>query len=345
MLDEAIEKNPKEPERFLHRSLLYTRLRKQREALADAKCADALEAENVGALLNLADCLSAEGDIAGALSSVNKAIAIDETEAQCYLLRVKLNGQLGNFDKAFGDLDILTKSLPERSSEYRVLRANIYLRKGDPATALQQLSGEKLNFENFNERVECGLVLAAIYCELGTWDKANGTLAQLKALDLSGRQVERWKRAALALSLGDYEQAQADCLANLAMNTSKSYPGDYPYDAIVGTLAYLARGDKSGAELLYAKAMAVSDRPEWPLPVLQYLNGKITVTELAKIASSSDRITDSLTYAAIYDIICGQREQALSRFDKVIARGNCFSTESALVRICRARMKASPPQL
>lgn len=346
MLDEAIEKNPKDAERFLHRSLLYTRLRKHREALADAKCAVALEPENPGLLLNLSECLSAAGDYAGALGTVNKAIAGDQTEAQCYFLRAKLNTQLGNFDKALADLDVLTRAFPERASEYRTLRATIYLQKGDPETALQQLSGEKLRFENFNERVDCGLILAAIYCELGRWDKANGMITQLDTLDLTGYRVERRKRAVLALGLSKYAQAQNDCLADLAVDTSKSSAGDYLYDAIVATLAYLARGDRSGAELLYAKTMAVSDRPEWPLPVLQYLNGKTTVNELAKAASSSsDRITDSLTYAAIYDIICGQREQALSRFDKVIVRGNCFSTEMALVRICRARMKASPPQL
>jgi lipoprotein NlpI len=105
------------------------------------------------------------------------------------------------------------------------------------------------------------------------------------------------------------------------------------------SLRQLKKDDFAKTKLLTAIAQA--DPTDWPYPVLQYLNGSLSLSELLVQAKTNDQQTEAHAYAGLDLSIKGERDAALEHLRWVRDKGNRRFVEYEIAMVEIAKLEAA----
>ncbi len=238
------------------------------------------ETERYNAELMLGDALNTLGKSAEAVDAYNAAIEIDPKFYSAYygLGLVRLNA--GRYAEARAALDKAValnpkdaNSLYQRGTALSAL-GDFAAGRADVESAIALNAGDTSYYEQ----------LAAIHLAEGDPEAALAAVEQATKVDPG-----YW---GLTGMITHYLAGAFDRTKAMAAAAIKDAP-DYPYTYIWKALAQKAAGDNAAAvATLDAGKMAVG-KTDWPVPVMDYLAGRISESKLRALAQSADAKTEA----------------------------------------------------
>jgi tetratricopeptide (TPR) repeat protein/DNA-binding beta-propeller fold protein YncE len=286
--------------------------------------------ETVGRLLE-AKAIAASGDLLGARSAVERAIAADQANAETYALCGDLGLQLGD---AAGAVTCVEKALARdpKNATARAILGEAFVRLGAVDKGIAELDK----------------ACAASPADVGIWLRTGGVFLSLgrprealerynKALAIAPRNTEALIAAANTyLALGDFDQARTIALS-MAGSPVEESAGQY----VLGRIA-IAQGKNDEAVIALSRATRLNPKngPAWAALADAYLGMKDEPKAreaLAKAAALPDAGADVFKRLADLETRAGRHPQALSALERAVA----LAPGDVNLRLAQARTLAT----
>lgn len=267
----SIAHNPNNMRAHFSRGLIFTKLKRNEEALADFSTALEAIPDHYLALLNRGGIYVRLDDFANAISDLNDAIALKPNKLDAYLYRIFAYLGLAQYEDALADVNFFIRRVPKKHIGY-TLRGAIYLQKRKYDAAIRDLqrayefnSSDSLtlyyfaNYDLKTQHPESALERCQTYIEKHPKPEPNWYLLRaeayrrLKQFDDALRDSDKFvsltpdisigynNRAWLKAAMDDYDRALVD--ANKAIELDSEKP---IYYSTRGTVKWLLN-DKEAA--------------------------------------------------------------------------------------------------
>lgn len=334
--DEFLQRNPKSASGILYRGLSRLALKENEAALADINTAIKRGAElktALGARMGAAFDL---GYYRQVISDVTELLELGG-DVNCLYMRAMASTQLREFDEACADARKLA-GVFARKADGALLSAEIFRAQGRLEEALVQV-GEALKADpSLKRALHLKVVLLA---EKGSSQGGTGLQESMDLLSRLGKDRSQPRQfvfySMIRLGLSDYEGAIKDADVVLAQEDAWKN-GRATYPLIVKLLSLQALHQQDAQKNLAREVKMKLCEHCWPYPILSYLFGWTSLSQLALESHNLSRQTETDFYLAVADFSAGRKAEALTRLDKVVAGGNITYMEYEVGRLLRARL-------
>jgi RNA polymerase sigma factor (sigma-70 family) len=293
-----------------------------------------------------------------AIADYTAYLRLQPQDADGFSDRASCYARLGELDKAVDDLNRAVYLAP-RSTDYLINRGQIFSQTGKPDAALadfdKALRLQSNNTVALQDR-------ASAYESLGQFDKALADYSRV--ITLSPNDPDSWEhRAAAYASQGQWEKAVADCdeAVKRQPEAGRHYYQRCEYQLCLGrtdaALADALRGSacqdldpeqrirldilasgwqRERGNNKEARRLLKDDLPggfqDWPMPVVRFWLGELTLAEVQKKASQPSEQSQLQAYAGWLDLLNGHIEQGRAHLEWTIAHGDKQLFEHQLAR-------------
>ncbi len=243
-----------------------------------------------------------------AFADLNRSIEMEPGTAEFYRHRAKAYRKIENLDSAFADYSKAIELAPQVAG-YRYSRAAILSTQGAFDAALADL----------NAGIDIDPSNASAYSSRGTTHMAKGDTALAladygKAADLAPeRAAVQLVYAAARYGAGDFAGA-----ATVLSRKFDERDPMFPYIAAFQALSKRRLGDRDAGVAISAEAAA--DTTKWPNPILTFLNGKATETELLGMAKTSGQTCEATYYIGQIHFLQGRSAEGQKALETVISQ-------------------------
>jgi tetratricopeptide (TPR) repeat protein len=187
--------------------------------------------------------------------------------------------------------------------------------------------------------------MASLYRDLGfVYLRIGNELEAVRTFE-QGSNVDR-KQSSFYRTLGyfhfrhgDVEVAAGDAYNYIQIEGWRDEHSQYMFLLWYFSLRQLKKDDFAKTKLLTAIAQA--DPTDWPYPVLQYLNGSLSLSDLLVQAKTNDQQTEAHAYAGLDLSIKGERDAALEHLRWVRDKGNRRFVEYEIAMVEIAKLEAA----
>jgi tetratricopeptide (TPR) repeat protein len=301
--------------------------------------------EFVAAYINRANSYNALKEYAKALDDANSALKYNSSSSYAFFQKAAAEEGLGQHVDAAEDYRHAAKSEPDESYKYlklaekcleaggqkkeaQALKNTLSTGKTAPlcvGRGLDNFSADKFSaaIKDYDQAIAADQLYASAYfnrglaqAALGQYDKALSDYN--KALSLNHDMlIAYYVRGLDKFCLGDYHGAIDDLHYHFTHNDQSEPHSNY--SVIVAALADRKIGSPTKELLDWWKPYQPRS---WPGPVLDYLNGKITASDVLAAASDNDKMTEAKTYLGICYELDGKTKEARDYFAWVKDHGN-----------------------
>jgi tetratricopeptide (TPR) repeat protein len=161
--------------------------------------------------------------------------------------------------------------------------------------------------------------LGYAYLQTGNEDEAIRTFEKAATVDRKQSSLYR-TLGYLNFRRGNLEATAGNAYNYIRLEGWQAEHSQYMFLLWYFSLRKLTKDDFAKAKLL--NAIAQSDQADWPYPVLQYLNGSLSLADLLAQAKTNDNQTEAHAYAGLDLSIKGERDAALEHLRWVRDNGN-----------------------
>ena len=334
--EEFLARNPRSGSGILYRGLSRLALKEDEAALADINAAIKHGAELKAALGARMGAAFDLGYYRQVISDVSELLELGG-DVNCIYMRAMACAQLHDFDEAFADARKLTRVF-SRKTDGAILSAEIWRAQGRLKEALTEI-GEALQADpDLKRALHLKVVLLA---EQGSSEGGTSLQESLDLLGRLGRDRSQPRQfvyyAMIRLGLGDYEGAVKDADVLLAQEDAWQ-SGKATYPLIIKLLALQALHREDAQRSLALQVKKKLSEHCWPYPVLSYLLGWSSLSDLTGESNNLSRQTETDFYLAVSDFEGGRKTAAREKLDKLVEHGNLTYMEYEVGRLLRARL-------
>jgi tetratricopeptide (TPR) repeat protein len=355
-LNEAIRLDRNNTKAYINRAHAYSLLNKSEQAIEDLSEAIRLSPHNADLYALRAHSYVKLGKYEPAIENCSETIRLDPANSLAYQIRGYANFHLGKFDTAIEDYNQALKLKPGFAEAY-IGRGQVYKdlgkyeqaigdlneairlnpRYAEPyfyrAFAYHSLGKAEQAIADYNEAIKLNPRYAESYFYRGFAYYGLGKAEQAiedynESIKADPRHISFFYRSLAYITLARGTLASADArfyLDRAGWKTSRSQ-----YMVLVAFLGYCRDRNDTEVTKLLAEAATKCDTSAWPYAIIRYLRREITDTELLKMATDNNKMTEVQTYMGLALSIAGNRQEALRRLNWVKTNGNQNANEYPL---------------
>lgn len=268
-----------------------------------------------------------------ALENFDRLIEIDSRSADAYAIRGFTYVRQQRKDAATRDLDQALNCRPATTDAWNH-RATLAMMLGRFESAVSDYT-ESLKRNPKQDESYLGRAQAKYF--LGKWEEARQDLDRAFRLNRHHPHVPAF-RCFIYLAEGNAQAA-----AWWARRTIKT---DLPAEefSILGILGYLSlrMSGLDGKADQFLDMAARQNRKKWPAPVVRYLQGDSTETEVLRQAKDTDQLTEAHTYIGLNLMPAGRAGEAKTHFEWVQSNGSPVNYEYPLAVSELRRLNSKP---
>jgi tetratricopeptide (TPR) repeat protein len=344
----AIVLKPKESSFYAFRADVYGRAGKFDKAALSINEGLKYDPKSRSCLYERAYLKELRKDRAGALQEFDRLIKQFPDFMQARKERASIYEEKGDYEKALADYDKLVEIVSDSTSkilEKAVRKAQAadalggamemtealefypekiyFLRKRSEAYRSLHKYAEAMNDADYAIALAPGDALAVLqrgYVEFSMDHSADAIADFKKVLQIDPEEDTAYWGLGFSLCLiGDYAAAAAD----FDKYSKTKNPDPYvKYCYVYRALMLKLSSQLSVLPSLYATADTKLKHNEWPYPFLDYLNGKITLSQLNATADNNDKKTELHCFLGLDALSEKNRDRAKEEFNWVIENGN-----------------------
>ena len=290
---------------YNNRGLAWYDQRKYDEAIADFDSALSLDPDYATGLYNRARCWRAKKDYDKAISDYTKAINLTTDHSLYYQGRGTLYETMGDFDNAIKDLSTCVR-IDSKNAEAYYRRGSTYHAQGDFRKAISDYT----KAVNLNPRYEMAYKnRGKAMTVLGIHDQALKNYDEVLKIDPKDADIHL-RLAITHLVLRDpavFEDID-NYLKKQKLNASPTQ-----HAILLGTLAtkLIPSAKPSQDYLAISKGKL---RQSWPTPIVDYIRGDLSETDLLEQANDLEKQAHARCYIALLALANQDKPTALNYF-------------------------------
>ncbi|MBY0550107.1 MAG: rhomboid family intramembrane serine protease [Candidatus Obscuribacterales bacterium] len=239
-----------------------------------------------------------------------------------YLLRATAYGMQDDFESGINDLNQLM-AYHGASKDALIARADLFSDAGKFDLALQDVDAAANLSTAKNEDVTVMLERGQVYRRQGDARKALAELSRAKNAALLSKDKSVLANVYYSLAAANFclgRNAEAGSYGRKFIELSHE-PDRLLYCVVWIMLADKERGEAAGGEKLN-EALLKENPGKWPVPVLAYFDGSLTLDQLLRAAKNNGQLTEAKVYAALDLKVAGKSAEANELLNWVLEHGN-----------------------
>ena len=299
--------------------------------------------------ISLGSALMETGQLNEALAEMNRAVKLSPNEAHAYFGLGNVQGAMRryteaieaynqavrlnpNYFGAYNNLGIAYGMTNRHAESAEAFRQAVRIEPNN-AGALNGLGIAQFRLGRHDEGIEtvkravrldpkfvnAYLNLARWYQDLGRYEESADAFTEVTRI-VPRFPITYFERSLDYLYLGRGEAAALDATKFLELTDWHSERAKFTI--IIATLGYRRAGNEAAAKQTLDLAFQRTDKTKWPYPIIKYLRGELSASDLLALATNNNLMTEARAYIGMDLLLKDQKEEALAHFRWVKENGN-----------------------